>query len=171
MICWRQRLERLFVFHGRRLETMVARRVKDRDVAAEIVQDVFCRVLRAGSHGTLDDDTKVLYASARNAAIEHGRMETRRGRILEALRPEQMMCEPAMPDSVASGRAAIAALQEALNELSPRCREIFLLHRVESLPNAEIARRYGISVSAVEKHLARALRHCQARLAAHLGPG
>ncbi len=63
MICWRQRLERLFVFHGRRLEAMVARRVKDRDVAAEIVQDVFCRVLRAGSHGTLDDDTKVLYAS------------------------------------------------------------------------------------------------------------
>jgi RNA polymerase sigma-70 factor (ECF subfamily) len=170
MTSWHRRLEQLFSVHGRRLESLVARRVKDRETAAEIVQDVFCRVLGAGSHGTLDADTKVLYASARNAAIEHGRMEGRRRRILGALRPEQLACEPLAPDAVASGRAALKALEEALAELSPRCREIFILHRVENLPNAEIARRYAISVSAVEKHIARALRHCQARLADHLDP-
>lgn len=170
MTSWHRRLEHLFGAHGRRLESLVARRVKDRETAAEIVQDVFCRMLGAGSRGTLDADTKVLYASARNAAIDHGRAESSRRRILAALRPEQLACEPAAPDAVASGRAAIAALEEALSELSPRCREIFILHRVENLPNAEIARRYAISVSAVEKHIARALRHCQMRLADHRDP-
>jgi RNA polymerase sigma-70 factor (ECF subfamily) len=32
------------------------------------------------------------------------------------------------------------------------------------MPNADIAKRYGISVSAVEKHIARAMRHCQKRM-------
>lgn len=170
MMSWHRRLEQLFGMHGRRLEALVARRVKDRETAAEIVQDVFCRMLGSGSRGTLDADTKVLYASARNAAIDHGRTENSRRRILAGLRPEQLACEPAAPDAVASGRAAIAALEAALSELSPRCREIFILHRVENLPNAEIARRYAISVSAVEKHIARALRHCQTRLAEHRDP-
>jgi RNA polymerase sigma-70 factor (ECF subfamily) len=40
--------------------------------------------------------------------------------------------------------------------LPERCREVFLLHRVESLSYSQIATRCGISVSAVEKNIARA---------------
>ena len=40
--------------------------------------------------------------------------------------------------------------------LPERCREVFLLHRVESLSYSQIAARCGISVSAVEKNIARA---------------
>ena len=44
-----------------------------------------------------------------------------------------------------------------LDELAPRTREIFLMHRVEGYSCAHIAQHFGISLSAVEKHIARAV--------------
>jgi RNA polymerase sigma factor (sigma-70 family) len=47
-------------------------------------------------------------------------------------------------------------VEEAVSLLPERCREVFLLHRVENLSYSQIATRCGISVSAVEKNIARA---------------
>jgi RNA polymerase sigma-70 factor (ECF subfamily) len=41
--------------------------------------------------------------------------------------------------------------------MNERTRDVFLLVRLENMKQAEIAARLGISVSAVEKHLAKAL--------------
>ncbi|MGH7104765.1 MAG: sigma factor-like helix-turn-helix DNA-binding protein, partial [Acetobacteraceae bacterium] len=41
-------------------------------------------------------------------------------------------------------------------QLGPRTRKIFILHRLEGRTHAEIAAQHGISISAVEKHIARA---------------
>lgn len=43
-----------------------------------------------------------------------------------------------------------------LEELSPRTRDVFLQHRLEGRTYREIAAPLGISISAVEKHIARA---------------
>lgn len=135
-----------------------------------LVQDVYARLLQAGSKGGLEEDTKILYASARNAAIEHYRSTKRRAQAMDRLLPEQLgLTETASPETRLEARQTLSMLDRALLELSPRAREIFILHRVEGMTNAEIARRCGISVSAVEKHLARVMRHCQATLAACRG--
>lgn len=42
-------------------------------------------------------------------------------------------------------------------QLSPRTRRILLGQRLDGLSYAELARREGISVSAVEKHVAKAV--------------
>src|SRR3546814_3871686 len=46
---------------------------------------------------------------------------------------------------------------EVVNALPPRCRDIYLLSRVEGMPQRRIAETYGISVKAVEKQITRAL--------------
>ena len=61
------------------------------------------------------------------------------------------------PDEVFTHRVRLQRLRERLACLAPRTREIFLLHRVEGLKYREIAKRLGISDSAVEKHIAKAL--------------
>ena len=55
--------------------------------------------------------------------------------------------------------------KSSLDELPPRTSRAFLLQRYEGLTYSAIAKQLGISVSAVEKHMMRALLHLQARLA------
>lgn len=50
------------------------------------------------------------------------------------------------------------ALANALNSLSPRCRKIFEMHRVEQYTYQEIAARIGISESMVKKYLHQATK-------------
>jgi RNA polymerase sigma-70 factor (ECF subfamily) len=52
-------------------------------------------------------------------------------------------------------RERLRRVREGLDRLSPRTREIFLMHRIEGLKYREIANRLGITVSAVEKHVAK----------------
>jgi RNA polymerase sigma-70 factor (ECF subfamily) len=49
--------------------------------------------------------------------------------------------------------------RDAVQHLTPRTREVFILHRVDELTYTEIAARLGISVSTVEYHIMRALVH------------
>ncbi|MCD4512167.1 sigma-70 family RNA polymerase sigma factor [Brucella pseudogrignonensis] len=168
MAGWRKKVSSLFAVHHERLESLVCKRVRDREAAADIVQDVFARALAAGPRMTEEDDRRVLYASTRNATVEHYRSQKRRTDIVASLVPEQLAPPVASPEAGLEARQALHALDDALSQLSPRCREIFILRRIEGLSNAEIADRYGISVNGVEKHIARALRHCQQCLSGHI---
>lgn len=49
-------------------------------------------------------------------------------------------------------------IQRIVDTLPERCREVFLLSRFKGLKNREIAERLDISLHAVERHIARALR-------------
>lgn len=168
MTSWLAVVAELFAAHRGRLEVLVTRRVRDREAAEDIVQDIFARLLQAGSTGSLEADTRILYAAARHAAIDHSMMVVRRQGLLARRVPEQAVQPPPSAAAALEAKDALAALDRALAELSPRAREIFVLHRVNGMPNGEIAARLGITVSAVEKQLARAFRHCQKRLADHL---
>ena len=58
-----------------------------------------------------------------------------------------------------------AALNEAVNGLPERCREVFELSRVHGLRYAEIAATLGISIKTVEAQMGKALRILRERLA------
>ena len=64
-----------------------------------------------------------------------------------------------LADEVFAARTRLERVKAGLAQLSPRTREIFLMHRVEGLKYREIAAELGITVSAVEKHIARAGVH------------
>jgi len=68
------------------------------------------------------------------------------------------------PDRHLLARRDLEALEAAITALPPKCRTVFLLSRIEGLSNAEVAKRCGISVKMVEKHLAKAIVACRARV-------
>jgi DNA-directed RNA polymerase specialized sigma24 family protein len=49
---------------------------------------------------------------------------------------------------------------EAVTDLAPQCRQVYLLRKVHGFSHKEIAAHLGIVVSAVEKHLIKAVEHC-----------
>lgn len=168
MTFWRRTYEKLFVVHRQALVAMAQRRIRDHDIAAELVQDVYLRLMLADKDLGEDGHTRMLYASVRHAVIDHHRSHASRTQALESVLPGQLwQTEAPSPQDQLEAREALSALDLALMELSPRAREMFLLHRVDGVSNAALARRYGISVSAVEKQLARVMRHCQQRLSEH----
>ena len=67
----------------------------------------------------------------------------------------------------------LALLAEAMTELSPKCREAFLLTRLTDLGPEEIARRVGVSTRMVRDYVVQAVVHCRRSLdAAHaIGKG
>ncbi len=57
-------------------------------------------------------------------------------------------------------------LERAMATMDRRSRAIFLAHRLDALSYEEIARRIGISVARVERHIARAIAHIDRELTA-----
>ncbi|GAB6279711.1 MAG: hypothetical protein STSR0006_17330 [Lentimicrobium sp.] len=51
-----------------------------------------------------------------------------------------------------------AKIQETLDHLPPKCREIFLMNRQKGLKYKDIASTLGISVKTVEAQMAKALK-------------
>jgi RNA polymerase sigma-70 factor (ECF subfamily) len=62
-------------------------------------------------------------------------------------------------------REALDVIVAAISDLPTRTRDVFVLHRFEEMTCNTIAAEFGMSVSAVEKHIMKALRFLHARLA------
>lgn len=70
---------------------------------------------------------------------------------------EEEACPNPLPDEVYAARQKFEKFQEGYNQLPDRTRQILFLHRIEKVQYKDIAKQIGISESAVEKHIARAL--------------
>lgn len=143
---------------------LLQRRTGNTEIAADLVQDLFVRLVSI--RATLPDLAQArayIFRMAVNIAIDRARGEARRNEILNGV---DVLFEDAAPDpeSLAVGRDQIRRIDQALDELPPRCREVLVLTRVQGFSHKEVAAQLGVSVSLVEKYQLRALRHCQSRL-------
>lgn len=152
--------------HFQALLHFLTRQTRDCDTAADLAQESFVRVLTAQSSGqTVLNVRALLYRTARNLVIDqHRRAEVRRHDDLDALSENRHPPAPKhlQPEEVLASQQVIGAYVAAIEALPPRCREAFVLHVFDELGHAEIARHMGISVSMVEKHIARGIMACKA---------
>lgn len=164
MTSWKQQLARLFRMHRKHVEQIAFRRVRDREAAADIVQDVFTKLLAAEGRDNEEENTRILFTAVRNETYNYRTSRDRRTAILASLTPEQMATDQPTSQDEVEGSEAMAALEEALSTLPERTRLIFIRRRLRDESNADIANDMGISVRAVEKHLVRAMEHCRSAL-------
>ena len=61
------------------------------------------------------------------------------------------------PEKMLDIQQRLQAIQNIINCLPPKCREVFWLFRIEGLRQAEIAAQLNISLNMVERHVIRAL--------------
>src|SRR5262249_8550102 len=73
------------------------------------------------------------------------------------------------PVRVLGAKEELHAATAALLSLPERTRTVFVLRRLEGRRYRDIAAQLGISVSAVEKHMVRAIQHLSSRMEKHRG--
>lgn len=135
--------------------------------AEEVVQEVFMYVWER--HEIIDETTAspaYLYRAARNGALNR----IRRHRVEQRWRGKEAAQASEYADETASRDVEydelVEAVQQAIERLPERCRQVYTLSRQEHLTYREIAETLDVSVKTVEAHMTRAFR----RLHEMLGP-
>ncbi len=157
----------LFLEHRHELQVYLTQKLRDRQIAEELTQEVFLRFAEQGAAGqaAISHPRSYLYRTAHNLAVDH--IRRLRHQPVGSLPDEEMAGvadDRPTPDRVADSRSDVAAAREALLQLPERTRQIFVLTRIDGLTYAEVAARLRISSSSVQKHLAQAIRHVMVRL-------
>lgn len=140
-----------------RLRDQIARMTR-RDDAEDLLHDAWIGIAECRSE--VGNPEALLARAAANRGLDAYRRERRIGATLV---PDALAASDSVPDmrplqdEMLIARHRLDRLRRGVAQLNPRTREIFLMHRLDGRKYREIAQDLGISQSAVEKHIARAM--------------
>ena len=154
----RHRVQELYRAHAPSLVRQLARRTGCRELARELAQDAFVRLLRMtpATLARVEQPEAYVRRMSFNLLHDWGRSHAAADRstsTLEVIAADQMVDQV----SVLESRDTLRRLEAAVARMKPKTREIFLAHRIEGLTYAEIAERTGLSVKGVEKQMSKAI--------------
>jgi RNA polymerase sigma-70 factor (ECF subfamily) len=145
-----------------RLQAFVAARVDDRELAADITQDVIVRSIASGALDRVDNPAAWLYRSARNAVIDHYRTRRSSDPLTELDSwPDPDDLDDRPNDAT---RELSRCLQPLLDHMTPTAREALLRVDLDGQTQQRVARDLGISVSGMKSRVQRARRDLKAML-------
>lgn len=134
------------------------RRMPSEEDAQDVAQECLMRMLRYADSEPPRAWKPLLYRVAANAACDHARRRAARHTDEHVpLEQEDLISDTLRPDQALARDEELAILEQAILELTPKCRQVFLLHRMEGMTYSEIADHMGFSESMVQKYISRAL--------------
>lgn len=139
-----------------RVKAALMRRGRTEQDAEDLMQEAWVRLACYERERHVEQPEAFLMRAALNMSIDTYRLSQRRGE--EVLLDDEVLIDLAPgAEAVLLARERVARLSVCLSRLTDRTREIFLANRIDGLSYQEIARQHQISVSAVERHIAKAL--------------
>jgi RNA polymerase sigma-70 factor (ECF subfamily) len=130
------------------------------DVAKDIVQDTFVKLWSDQLLVITKSINALLFATVRNRCLQQLEKQKVRNKYIESTR---QILQTEELNFYMNERSSLIEqeledkLNQVLNGLTERCRQIFVLSRFENKKNREIAEELNISVKAVEKQTSKAL--------------
>jgi RNA polymerase sigma-19 factor, ECF subfamily len=157
-------LEVLFSIYFSRLNDFARKVIKDDEVSQDIVQEVFVKVWEKRDDIKSINFEAFLFRLVRNRCIDyikHLKVVTNRmqgiqisSKYEELYRIDFIGNEPYLLIE----KELNAKIEKTIQSLPDRCREVFLLSRINGMKNREIAEKLNINIKNVERHLNRALQ-------------
>lgn len=138
--------------------------------AEDVVQEIWLHIA-APAAGPIANPVAYLHRIGMNIVLDRVRANGRRVRrdsgyvdaTISVVGAEAIDDAPSAFDAVA-GRQRVGQLATALAGPPEGAMRVFRRHRIDGLSHAEVAAEFGITRSAVEKHIAVALRHLRKAL-------
>lgn len=131
------------------------RTATERDVAEDLVQETFLRVLRF--RGQFRGESRFstwLYSIVRNVCLDHMRKRSREHEAFAELRCDPLDCDASM----LLDTSEMSATKRAFDALQPQQQEMLILSRVDGIGYKEIADRLGSTEGAIRVRIHRTLR-------------
>lgn len=148
------------------LKSYFLKRVRDADLAEDLVQEVFVRLSRSPRQGAGDHPEAYIFFTAANILRDRYRRAKVAGdRVELSVYELEMQAEHPLPDRTLSAKQDWRRMVQAISALPRGMRTALLLHRFEDMTYAQVAAHMRISVSAVEKHIACAVMALRRALA------
>jgi len=125
----------------------------------DVIQEAYCRLASMSDVSHIVSGRAYLFQTTRNIVLE----QVRRSKIVNIqnvadLASLSAIDESPPPEQVVSGVRELQRVQQMIDQLPRPCRRVFVLRRVYGESQRDIARRFGISESAVEKQAMRGLK-------------
>lgn len=127
---------------------------QNRNDLDDLCQEVYVRTYEAALHSIPNPARPFVFTVARNLVVDRVRRE--HVVPIEAIADLDELgiaLDTPSPERSAIARDELRLLQAAINRLPPRCREVFVLGRIEGLTGRQIAARLGIAETTVSDHL------------------
>ncbi len=137
----------------------------------DVIQETYAILAGLGEVAHIANPRAYLFTAAQSVLLQ----QVRRARIVSIESVAEIERLDITQDERSPERHAIAGQElrrigEALAALPDKCRQVFVLRKVDGLSQREIAARLGISENTVEKHIVKGLRLLMARMGRSAAP-
>ncbi|MEQ8736498.1 MAG: RNA polymerase sigma factor [Rhodospirillaceae bacterium] len=158
-------VQRFFIAVQPQLRRFLTARFGNEADADDVVQETFIKLHHVAQSENIENVKALAFSIARNLSVDLIRRNTRakaRDSAYGGLRTdtagEDFVDRTPDAERQLAGRQDLACLLNALETLTPKVRQAFVLHKIDGHSYAEVARLMGLSKSTVEKHMIKALR-------------
>ena len=143
-----------------RLLSLLRRQGRSQEDAEDLIQDAFVRLTEYCRTAEVRNEAAFLERTVTNLAIDRHRHDLRHPAAkesVEELAETLPLLDPKpSPDEVLAAQERLEEIRHVLDAVSVRTREIYLAHRA-GYSHRELAAEFGVSISTVEKAIARAV--------------
>ena len=143
----------------------VQKMVGDKESAKDITQEAYTKLVEHEQKKQVDYDNirAFLYKIARNIVIDNVR-KTKKVTQIEYEENDFISPKKEQPEEIVVQDNYYKNLMKMVDTLPSRTKEAFILHTIDGYTRKEIASMMGVSISAVDKHIARATKKLQEKL-------
>lgn len=130
----------------------------------DMAQETFLKAYKYTQHRKIDFPKAYLFQVAKSVAMNE---LTKKSRQLTDYIEEACDAEPdpqASLEEEVMAEQTVALFCDAIAELPPQCRRVFLMRKYQALSHKQIAKALNISVSAVEQHITIGLKRCKSNI-------
>jgi RNA polymerase sigma-70 factor (family 1) len=133
--------------------------IKDRELAEEIVSDVFIKIWQNRTDISKIDNFKLyLYVSTKNTALNYLSRHYRKNIVSLEEMSLNISMSPYNPEQLLITSEAVRKIDNEIQKLPPRCKLIFKLVKEDRLRYNDIAQLLNISVKTIDNQMAIALK-------------
>jgi len=141
-----------------KLKKHLERGVADKSSAEDYLNGAYVKMREYQEKCPVVNEVAFLKRAAHNLAIDDRRSAHVRLAAPVCITELPEICDATpLPDEVMIVQERLAQVRAKILKLHPRTRQVFLMSRLDGMKHREIAEALGISVSAVEKHVAKAV--------------